>query len=332
MKMKELKLIILAAALLSLGACSSDTDERAQAEVELRFSSTLDLHTRAAYTKTQDTQILNGEKVYAWVDEAKTTGAVEYIQAWALTADGAGKLEGVKKLYPVSGNPVNVYAIHGNFATAPSGTFPTAALNHSVNATQTTDANYAASDLLYATGTNLARQTAAHPLAFSHLLSKIEVYLVAGTGMTDAELATAQVTVLNTKLSTALTLSKTAATLVSIAPSGTIDATTGNAITAKIQSQTDQTVTIEGSAQKAYAFGEAVIVPQYVSSTGAAGGSPVDFVQIKVGTNTYTAQVSNDFEAGKRYVYNVVVNKSGITLTSTILPWGDGGTEVIIAK
>lgn len=256
--MKELKLIILAAATLSLGACSSDTDERAQAEVELRFSSTLDLHTRAAYTKTQDTQILNGEKVYAWVDEAKTTGAVEYIQAWALTADGTGKLTGVKKLYPVSGNPVNVYAIHGNFATAPSGTFPTAALAHTINAAQTTDANYAASDLLYATGANLARQTAAHPLAFSHLLSKIEVYLVAGTGTTDAELETAQVTIQNTKPTASVTLSKTAAPI--IAASGT-----ATDITAKMQTQTDQTVTIGGGvAAPAYAFGEAIIVPQWV--------------------------------------------------------------------
>lgn len=324
--MKELKLIILAAALLSLGACSSDTDERAQAEVELRFSSTLDLHTRAAYTKTQDTQILNGEKVYAWVDEAKTTGAVEYIQAWALTADGAGKLEGVKKLYPVSGNPVNVYAIHGNFATAPSGTFPTAALNHSVNATQTTDANYAASDLLYATGTNLARQTAAHPLAFSHLLSKIEVYLVAGTGTTDAELETAQVTIQNTKPTASVTLSKTAAP--TIAASGT-----ATDITAKMQTQTDQTVTVSGGAPSpAHRFAEAIIVPQWVNTTGASGGADIDFIKITIGTSSYTALINKQFEGGNRYTYNVVVNRSGIELTSTITQWSDGGTQVITAN
>lgn len=324
MNMKELKLIILAAVALTLGACGSDSNELG--EVELRFSSTLDLQTRAAYTMTQNAQILNGEKVYAWVDEAKATGAVEYIQAWALTADGAGKLAGDKKLYPVSGNPINVYAIHGNFATAPSGTFPTAALTHSVNAAQTTDANYAASDLLYATGANLARQTAAHSLTFTHLLSKIEVYLVAGTGTTDAELAGAQVTIMNTKPTASVTLSKTAAP--TIAVSGT-----ATDITAKMQTQTDQTVTIGGGvAAPAYAFGEAIIVPQWVNTTGASGGADVDFIKITIGTSSYTAQISNQFVGGNKYTYNVVVNKSGIEFTSTITPWSDGGATVINAK
>lgn len=328
--MNRMKWILLAAAAVTLGSCSSEQADLEGQQVELRLASSLNLQTRAAYTFTQNTQIASGQTVYAWVDEV---GASEYIHAWQLTADGSGNFTGDRKNYPVSGNAINVYALHGNLTGITPGTttFP-ATLTHTVATDQSTGSNYEASDLLAAKATNCARQVAPHNLQFSHLLSKVEVYLVAGTGMTDAELATAQVTVLNTKLSAALTLSKTAATLVSVAPSGTIDATTGNAITAKMQSQTDQTVTIEGSAQKAYAFGEAVIVPQYVSSTGAAGGSPVDFVQIKVGTNTYTAQVNNDFAAGKRYVYNVVVNKSGITLTSTILPWGDGGTEVIIAK
>lgn len=323
MNIKELKLIILAAATLSLGACGSDSNELG--EVELRFSSTLDLHTRAAYTKTQDTQILSGEKVYAWVDEAKATDAVEYIQAWQLTADGSGKLNGDKKLYPVSGNPINVYAIHGNFATAPSGTFPTAALAHSVNAVQTTDANYAASDLLYAKGTNLARQTAAHPLSFSHLLSKIEVYLVAGSGATDAELETAQVTIQNTKPTASVTLSKTAAP--TITASGT-----ATDITAKMQMQTDQTVTIGGVASPAHRFAEAIIVPQWVNTTGASGGADVDFIKITLGTSTHTAKINKQFVGGNRYTYNVVVNKSGIELTSTITQWNDGGITDIIAQ
>lgn len=184
--MKQLKWILLGATILTLGACSSDGElqEQVYAEVELRLSSSLDQRTRAAYTKTQDTQILSGENVYAWVDEAKSDGAVEYIQAWQLTADGSGNFSAAQKTYPISGNPINVYAVHGNFSTGPSGSFPTAALSHHVNVVQNTSAGYAASDLLYATGTNLARQTAAHQLTFRHLLSKIEVYLVAGIGTT----------------------------------------------------------------------------------------------------------------------------------------------------
>lgn len=328
--MNRMKWIFLAATALTLGSCSSEQADLEGQQVELRLASSLDLQTRAAYTFTQNTQIASGETVYAWVDEV---GASEYIHAWQLTADGSGNFTGDPKNYPMSGRAIDVYALHGNFTGITPGTttFPST-LTHTVATDQSTGSNYESSDLLSASAKNCARQVEAHNLQFSHLLSKVEVYLVAGTGMTDAELATAQVTILNTKLSATLTLSKTAAALVSVAPSGTIDATTANAIAAKMQSQTDQTVTIEGTAQKAYAFGEAVIVPQIVSSTGAAGGAAVDFIVVEVGTSTYTAQVSGEFVAGKRYVYNVIVNKSGITLTSTILPWGEGGTQVITAK
>ena len=327
MQTNKSKWLYLAAVLL-LVACGSDSEQTGngpQTEVELRLSSTLDLQTRAAYTKTQDTQIASGETVYAWVDEAKSTGAVEYIQAWPLTADGSGNFSAAKKLYPVSGNPVDVYAVHGNFATAPSGSFPTAALSHSVAADQSAAGAYEKSDLLYASKTGCARQTAAHQLTFSHLLSKIEVYLVAGTGTTDAELETAQVTIENTKPTASVTLSKTAAPV--IAASGT-----ATDITARMQTQTDQTVTVSGTAQPAHRFAEAVIVPQWVNTTGASGGTDVDFIKITIGTSSYTAQINKQFTGGNRYTYNVVVNKSGIELTSTINPWGDGGTQVISAK
>ena len=327
MRIKEIQWIILAAATFTLGACSSDTDESAQPEVELRLSSSLELLTRAAYTKTQDTQIANEELVYAWIDEAKSSGAVEYIQAWELKADGNGKLEGQKKLYPVSGNPINVYAIHGNFATTPSGAFPTAALNHNVNTDQSTVAGYAVSDLLYATGANLKRQTAAHPLTFSHLLSKVEVYLVAGTGTDDSDLATAKVSILNTKPIATVTLSKTGAPTISASGTATN-------IAAKMQYETDQTVTIaDGSAPSpAHAFAEAVIVPQWVNSTSASGGDAVNFIKITIGTSTFTAKINKEFVGGNRYTYNVVVNKTGIELSSTINLWSDGGTEVISAN
>lgn len=315
--MNRNKWIYLAAATLMLGACSNieETEPIQEKTVELKLSSSLDLQTRAAYTLTQTTQIANGEKVYAWVDEV---GASEYVHAWELTADGAGNFSGSTQNYPVSGKPVDVYAIHGNLTgiTAGTTTFP-ASLSHSVAADQSAD--YAKSDLLCASATNCARQVAAHNLEFKHLLSKIEIYLVAGTGMTDAELETAQVTILNTKPTTAVTLSKTATPIASIgAASGT-----ATAITAKMQTETDQTVTISGVAQPAHRMAEAIIVPQAVND---------DFIQITVGTSTYTAKVNKTFDAGNKFVYNVVVNKSGIEFSSTILPWGMGETSTISAQ
>lgn len=317
--------IFLAAAVLTLGSCSSDGEqpETGEAPVELRLSSSLDLQTRA-YTLMQAEQIESGEKVYAWVDEV---GASEYVHAWELTADGAGNFTGDKKNYPMSGAKVDVYALHGNFTGITAGTtaFPSS-LTHSVAADQTT--GYGKSDLLCAATKNCARQISAHNLEFKHLLSKIEVYLVAGTGMTDAELESAQVTILNTKPTTTVTLSKLAT------PIASISAASGTAapITAHMQTKTGETVTISSTPQNAHRLAEAVIVPQVVSSDGTTAGTSVDFIQITVGTSTFKAPISKEFTAGNKYTYNVVVNKSGLSLTSTIAAWGDGGTTTIPAK
>lgn len=314
--MNRKKWILIATAAVMLLSCSSESEQvdMKRQLVELKLASSLDIQTRA-YTLTQATQIASGEKVYAWVDEV---GASEYIHAWELTADGAGNFSGTTQNYPVSGAAVNVYALHGNFTgiTAGTTTFPTS-LDHSVAADQAT--NYAKSDLLCAKATNCARQVAAHNLQFSHLLSKVEVYLVSGTGMTDTELASATVKILGTKPTTVVTLSKTAT------PIATIGTASGTAtdITAKMSYDGTATVTISSVAQNAPALAEAVIVPQSINA---------DFIQITVGTQTFTAQVNKTFDAGKKYVFNVLVNKSGLLLSSTITDWDDGGTTVTNAK
>jgi len=324
--MKHIKLILIPLATVALLACDRENIPGAQESdpVEIRLTSAMQLLTRAAYTSTQSAQIVSGEKVYVWADEVKTP-ATEYIHAWELTADGSGNFSASRKNYPNSGNPIDVYALHGNFTgiTAETTTFP-ASVTHTVAADQTT--GFAESDLLYASATGLPRQKTAHALTFSHLLSKIEVYLVAGTGTTDTELETATVTIQNTVPTATLTLSKSAA------PTVAVTADPVQAIAARLQTETDQTVLIESVAQPAHRFAEAVIVPQWVNTTHASGGNPVDFITVTIGSASYNAQINKEFTGGNKYTYNIIVNKSGITLTSSITPWIDGGTEVIPAK
>ena len=86
MKKNNIRTITALTALLALAACG----DRLQTSepVELRFTSGLQMQTRAAYVSTQNTQIVSGEKVYAWVDEAVPSPGtpVEYVHAWELTA------------------------------------------------------------------------------------------------------------------------------------------------------------------------------------------------------------------------------------------------------
>ena len=261
--MKKNKTLLIATAICILSACSNETETASElnAPVEIRLSSGLDIQTRTAYESTQGEEFASGETVYVWADEVKDP-VTEYISAWVLTTGSSGAMSGSTQYYPISGNNLNIYAIHGYFSTAPSGEFPTSPLFHTVSTSQNSE--YAKSDLLFGKKIGCGRQTAAHQLSFSHLLSKIEVYLIAGTGMTDANLTNATVTILNTKLSANVTLDKTNGG--SVAVSGTIDETTKNAITAKMQYQTDQTVEVSGASKSSYAFGEAIIVPQWVNS------------------------------------------------------------------
>ena len=316
-------MLMLAAGVMAFAACDNDTvidSQQQHQQMELRLSSSLDLQTRAAYTMQQGTQIDASEKVYAWGDEVPTSGSPsEYIKAWQLTADGSGSFTGSKQYYPATGNNVNIYAIHGNFSetlTEGTTTFPTS-LPHTVATDQTS--GYNQSDLLFGSATDLARQAGAHQVTFAHLLSKIEVYLIAGSGVTDTDLASATVSILGTKPQATVTLNKTATPIASVTASGT-----ATEISALMQHGTDQTVTVGSDTKYAPAFAQAIIVPQWVSSTGASGGDTTDFIKVTIGTGAYVAKVSNEFTAGNKYTFYVTVNASGLTISSTITDWGAG--------
>ena len=57
-----------------------------------------------------------------------------------------------------------------------------------------------------------------------------------------------------------------------------------------------------------------------------------DFIKVSLGVANYTAKVNTTFTAANRYTYYVVVNKAGITLTTTITPWVDTPAQVVSAK
>ena len=71
-------------------------------------------------------------------------------------------------------------------------------------------------------------------------------------------------------------------------------------------------------------FGEAIVVPQTLTATAAA---PLNFIKVHLndGGDLYAKITSNiTFEPGKKYLYTITVNLSGITLTSSITDWDDG--------
>lgn len=323
--MHKEKLLILFMAALALLSCGREP--LPDQEIELRLSGSVGMSTRGVYTPTQGTAIAVGEAVYAWVDDAGD-GTVSpaiapspYVDAWALTCGTGGALSGANKYYfPASGRTVDVYAVHGNFTAPVEGTTAWSAFTpviHTVLADQSeTTSNYVRSDFLYARDTTVLRNNDPKVLDFKHLLSKVEIYLLAGTGLEESDVTGARVKVLGVQPTATVTLNKRGQTAATVAASGT-----ATDIQCRMTYQTD----VQVGTKYAYAFAEAIIVPQ-------AFTTPVQLLEITLPNTSIVLRTTADtytFEPGKRYGYNVTVNTRGLLLESTITAWSDTGTTDI---
>lgn len=327
------RILILASVAATLLACTRDDAFQRAEQIELRLSGAISMTTRGNYSPTQSTALTAGEAVYAWVDDRGDATATppippsEHVLAWNLTCDAYGALSGANKYYfPASGRSVNVYAVHGNFTAPTEGTTGWDSFNpvtHSVEADQSAAGAYEKSDFLFARNTSIVRDNTTKLLNFSHTLSKIEVYLIAGSGLVDADITGATVKVIGTLPTATVTLSKSDTPDATVAASGT-----ATDIQCRMTYRTD--VEVAGTGGKyAYAFGEAIVIPQTLTT-------PVQLLEITLPNTGIVLRTSADsytFEKGKRYGYNVTVNSKDLELTSIITDWDDSpGTVNLVAQ
>ncbi len=225
-----------------------------------------------------------------------------YAQPLKYTADGSGGLKPEKDQYwPTSGNGLHIYGVYPcSAATAYNATN----VSFSVEADQSEAADYNASDLM--TGVPESDNSTPNPvsrtangtvkLKFTHLLSKININLTAGAGFADTDLSSATVYIQNTKPKTTFNVQNT--TL------GTADGTA-----------TDITVCTGTK-------GSAIIVPQTVESGKA-------FIKVVVGGGSYIYNLGSEttFAGKTQYTYEITVNKTGLTVTSTINAWAGNSSS-----
>lgn len=291
--MKLRNLSIIAAAALALAACNNDNEATTDNwNGEIRLTSGITSQTRSYGL---DTQLGAGLQVSAWVDDNNN---LPLYQNNLLTADGTGGFTYASDMYYISPDPVNIYAIHAN--PAPVGKAFPASVSHEVKADQTTKTAYAASDLLYSTKRNVAPTASNVTLTFYHLLSKVEVVLKRGNGVTDDELQRATVTFEN------LTCT-----------GGSIDFSNGTAgqVTPDIDRITPNEVT--PAADGYVRTVRALLPPQNKSGQ--------KFVKIVIGGKTFyytPAAGEADFFSGKMYEYRLTVTSEGI---ENIDVEGEGG-------
>lgn len=269
-------------------------------------------------------------KFTASIANASTTRAAVAVQSTAFEAGESINIEctpsaggattfGVYTTSAASGNVNDLTYSSGTIIKWPStgtvdmkafypSTVTSSTTSFAVQTDQTTDAtngdaNYKASDLMYATPiTGQSQTTSAVGFTFNHALTKIVVNLTKGSNLPQNEFNSCTVA-LSAKTTAAINsgVASTAST------DGTITMGTG------VSSSTATTFSLA-----------AIIVPQTIDGST----TPQNFITISnsSGTASYQLKTSVTFDAGKVYTYNLTVYSSVITLQSTsITDWVDGG-------
>ena len=315
MKTKSILMIIFAAATALMPvACSSNDEQTAGSQqTPILLNSTIAGNATRAAQGIQNTAFDTGENVYVQINETTADGTVvgSYVPL-RFTTSASGVMTppaNTFPYFPVSGNPVTMWAVYPYAWAAGSVT------TFTVETNQTDRSAYKRSDLMHAAVTTPVYKTDITeaqpyiPLTFRHLLAKVNVTLTADN---NDLIEGARVKLLGVR--TKIDVDKEAGTLTPI--DSDIENPTAEFLLATPES---------GLTSSA-----AVIVPQTVS--------PGKFIEIRLQNNdilNYRLLVNTPFEGGQSYTYTIKVSQSGISKVSTsVEPWGtdtdviEGRTEI----
>ena len=287
MKTKCFYGMLLSAAVL-LTACSDDMLDGRRGEVPITLTTTvLESHgsmaTRAG-VDVQSTQLPSGATFMA-----KFTGVDVNVSSATYTADGQGGATTTTQPYIISSD--NSTTVHAYCPSKPLGTF-------SVQADQSNDADYRASDLMYATAT-IGYSSPVGELTFTHKMAKIIVNATVGEGIgsiTGVYINNVYRTV-NITDATACTLGTT------LTNKGNIPMWTGT--------QTSGTLSCA-----------ALLPPQTVTSS--------DFLKITTNQGNVIYNLdSKTFASGQAYTINATINDAAVGSTIDITNWEDNGSVTV---
>ena len=289
-----------AAGLLALAtACTNDTEDvenSAKLPIRLSYTTLQAVDTRAAASQNLNEDFIESGKDVK-VAIATVTNSSSYTQ-YIFTTGASGVLNIPAEnppYYPLDGTNINIRAIYP--ADAANG-------SHTVLADQSSDDNYAASDLMLATPVNNKAKTAeAVALTFAHKMAKIKVDVTPGTAV---------------KQINSITLKQVKPTVNLDFLAGTVDAATGDA--------TDIIIAKEEATDGKKIQGAAVFPAQTL--TGALLEIGVTMADNSTGTATYTVD-SKDFAANNVYTLDITVNGPEVNASTAITNWADNGSVTI---
>ena len=289
-----------AAGLLALAtACTNDTEDvenSAKLPIRLSYTTLQAVDTRATASQNlNDDYIESGKDVKVAI--ATVTNSSSYTQ-YIFTTGANGVLNIPAEnppYYPLDGTNINIRAIYP--ADAANG-------SHTVLADQSSDDNYAASDLMLATPVNNKAKTAeAVELTFAHKMAKIKVDVTPGTAV---------------KQINSITLKQVKPTVNLDFFAGTVDAASGDA--------TDIIIAKEEATDGMKIQGAAVFPAQTL--TGNLLEIGVTMADNSTGTATYTVD-SKAFDANNVYTLDITVNGPEVNASTAITNWANNGSVTV---
>ena len=291
--MKTTKYYLMTGVLALSASCSSDLSDSDGERMPVKLSYTVEaaIETRAAAgTNINKDYIMAGKAVTVRVRTGDAGNYTDY--AYTTAAEGVLTATAEPPYYPASGT-IDVLAYYPSFEGE----------SFSIQTDQTTDGNYAASDLMWATPvTGQSRTESNLPLQFGHKMAKVIVNVTAGDGISQVN----SVTLKNVKPT--VTFNK---------GTGTVSDLTGSASAVQVvKSATDASVT-----------GAAVIPAQTIDGQLLTVG--ITKSDATTGTATYT--ISNKpFTAGSVYTMNITVSRAEVGVETAVTGWTEGVTVTIV--
>ena len=313
-----------------LASCSSD-DAQPSAEQgrEIRFQSNLTAHQTTRATGSYE-KFAQGQIFYVWADQniEDESRSEEFITAWQLTVkSNIDEFQyGGNKMFPAY-NSLNFYAIHGNFVETPvvvnETPWPEAFLTHTVKSSQLTEDDMMTSDLVFARTLDQTPSPNKVQLHFWHLLSKVEVALLHGNGITDDQLTDGA--------------GKVTVTLLGVNTQVKLKTPTGKLSTLDLTAQSGRESLIEVIDETGSDIDVETITTADIESDNCAAAivapQEVDgrFIKLEyLGHVTYYSVDHLTLKSGYRYRFNITLDRIGdtYTITPTIDPWANESQNV----
>lgn len=290
MNKKTFSTLTLAALLLT--ACQND-EETMQTDTRVALQVTSGIQTRAYDDQWEEKDDIG---IFGFTQGDAPTQAYSNVRYVTRSGDGAFTPDGTTIYLPTDGSSLDFVAYYPH----------TTDLENGIYTVDVKDQSDLSTIDLMAAGTQTAdRSKNTVTFNFEHKLSKIVLTFKPGVGMALSEL---------TGMKVQLTNQQTKATFDVTKPDGEVVVGTNTPATLTLDTDADGT------------FSEGIVLP----SANFYGMTL--HLELSDGSSFFNWDLNNSqnadkFEAGKKYVYDITVNRSGLGVTATITDWTPGNGE-----